>query len=154
MQRLSDLPEDMTLGEAIDAGVLMPMPSIKWSRIGVLARVGRDLSPNAREIADVIGIGLFTLLRKAHRRGVSTGWLSIPRTIKSCHWIRRAIGDGAADALQTALGGRKMDIRPRSPSARLERDDWMRYRYWAGASVADVAREFGVTDRHARNCIS
>ncbi|WP_144025199.1 hypothetical protein [Burkholderia sp. HI2500] len=159
MQRLSDLPEDMTVGEAIDAGALLPLPSIKWSRISVFERARRDLSSDAREIADVIGIGLFTLLRKAHRRqGAKTGWLTIPRTIPSNHWIRAAVGDSAADALQAAVLDRtldgKLDIRPRSPSARLERDDCMRYRYWSGASVADVACEFGVTGRHVRNCIS
>lgn len=159
MQRISDLPEEMTLDEAIDAGVHVPLPSIKWSRISVFERARRNLSPDARAVADVIGIFLFTLLRRAHRRqGAKTGWLTIPRAIPGGHWMRAAIGDDAADALQAAVLGRaldgKLDIRPRSPSVRMERDDWMRYRYWSGVSVSEVAREFGVTVRHVRNCIS
>lgn len=148
MRKVSD---EMTVGEAIDANAFVSLPSIKWFSIGALGRMRRDLSLDAREVSEAIGLLPFAMLRKAHRRRARTGWLSIPRTIQRGHWIRDAIGDRYADSLQQMMGGRKLDLRDRGTSVRAERDDWIRWHCWTGACAEAVAMEFGVTARQVRN---
>lgn len=143
--------DKVTVGEAMDARLLRVSPAVRWSMFTTASnRLYRDMSPDAKRVADELGVLPCALLLKALRRRTSSGWLSVPKALKPDHWIRKAIGDVLADRLRIAVGGEKLDVRRRDVVAIAERDDWIRWHCRNGESPNDIAQWYDVTPRRVR----
>ena len=89
-------------------------------------------------------IGEEGLRRLATRRGGRR--LYIPSKVRPLHWLALLLGQDAADALAFRYGGDRIVI-PELGLARATRNEEIRRCHAAGASAADVADRFGLSER-------
>ena len=78
--------------------------------------------------------------------------LYVPRSVRSGHWLAGALGPEVAERLAFQYGGCRIDI-PELGVRRADRNEEIRRCHAAGASMADVAGRFGLSERQVRRIL-
>ena len=76
----------------------------------------------------------------------------IPRSIRPGHWLAELLGSEAAGRMAFQYGGCRIDI-PELGARRANRNVEIRRCHAAGASMADVADRFGLSERQVRRIL-
>lgn len=76
----------------------------------------------------------------------------VPRSVCAGHWLAELLGPEAADALAWRYGGCRIEI-PELGARRANRNEEIRRCHAAGASMADVADRFGLSERQVRRIL-
>ena len=95
-------------------------------------------------------IGSEGLRRLAKRRGGRR--LYVPRSVRAGHWLAESLGPEVAERLAFRYGGCRIDI-PTLGLSRTNRNEEIRRCRVAGASLADVADRFGLSERQVRRIL-
>lgn len=112
-----------------------------------------QLSPIAAALVAIIGRRLAMALM-AHMNSVGNGFMYVPKKPKPGRVLVEIIGPVAARKLCDVYGGRTIRVPQCSLMRRSKRDQEIRSLACSGEHQAEIARRFGMTDRHVRNVLT
>lgn len=115
------------------------------------------LPQSVQQIADVIGreqaLSLIRQLPRAYTRGHPSGQpiLYVPKSVSLTHPLVTMIGYAAAEKLARAFGGEILYPAACISIERAARNEEIGRLLRKGVSCIEIARLFGLTDRHVKN---
>lgn len=112
-----------------------------------------QLSPIAAALVAIIGRRLAMALM-AHMNSSGPGYIYVPMQPKPGSVLVQIIGPAAAGKLCEVYGGRTIQVPKCGALRRAKRNQEIRSLAAAGEPQVEIARRFGMTDRHVRNVLT